>query len=98
MSGEARKGSTAQSSARDGDARDLQPATRDAAWNALHDIHAPELDRDHGGPPAAHESQRLRGLGGPLGSARAHALRISGPVRPTFPRRPLLLETDGIVT
>ena len=39
MSGEARKGSPAESSARDGDARDLQPATRAAAaWNALNTI------------------------------------------------------------
>ena len=38
MSGEARKGSPAASNACDGDARDLQPATRAAAWNALNTI------------------------------------------------------------
>ena len=39
MSGEARKGFPAESRARDGYARDLQPATRAAAaWNALNTI------------------------------------------------------------
>ena len=80
MSGEARKGSPAASNACDGDARDLQPATRAAAWNALNTI----FMRLSSVAIAAvvlrlisPSDFRVWGLG----SARAYALRINGPVR-----------------
>ena len=103
MSGEARKGSPAESSARDGDARDLQPATRAAAaWNALNTIFTRLSSIAITAVILRLISPSDFGVWGPrwalLGSARAYALRISGPARPTYPRRPLLLETDGIVT